>query len=301
LSSPTPEAPPATEAAPLLNNRRLLWVGVALYLGLIFGVMLWRGISIEPQWVVLALLLVAVALGRGRAFLTDWLPFLVLFFGYEIMRGFASKTGFAPHDVSGLERALFGGTLPTITLQHWFYDPGRIAIWDWVGMVLYFLHFPLPIVVGFVFWVNDRAHYWRFVSALLLMSFIAFITYLFFPTEPPWYANRAEGVHKVIDETVTKWGVSYIVSPFYSNLNPNKFAAFPSLHAAFPALAAIYAWSRYRLLAIGRVLYTACIWLAIVYLGEHYFVDALAGLVYALAATIVVNLVAARRVLNKVG
>ena len=288
MSSPTPEA------APVLN-RRWLWVGVALYLGLIFGVMLWRGISIEPQWVVLSLLLVAVALGRGRAFLTDWLPFLVLFFGYEIMRGFASKTGFAPHDVSGLERALFAGSLPTITLQHWFYDPSRIAIWDWVGMVLYFLHFPLPIVVGFVFWVNDRSHYWRFVSALLLMSFVAFVTYLFFPTAPPWIANHADGVHKVINETVEKWGVDYIVSPLYSNLNPNQYAAFPSLHAAFPALTALYAWKRYRLLAIGLIVYTACVWLAIVYLGEHYFVDALAGLAYAAAAAGVVTLVAGRK------
>jgi membrane-associated phospholipid phosphatase len=288
LSSPTPEA------APLLNNRRLLWLGIVLYLGLIFGVMLWRGISIEPQWVVLALLLVAVALGRGRAFLTDWLPFLVLFFGYEIMRGFASKTGFAAHDVSGLERALFAGSLPTITLQQWFYDPARIAIWDWAGMVLYFLHFPLPIVVGFVFWINDRGHYWHFVSALLLMSFVAFVTYLFFPTAPPWIEN-APPVHKVINETVTKWGVSYIVSPFYSNLNPNKFAAFPSLHAAFPALAAIYAWRRYRVLGIGLIVYTACVWLAVVYLGEHYFVDALAGLFYAFAATAAVTYVAATR------
>jgi membrane-associated phospholipid phosphatase len=288
LSSPSPES------TPLLSNRRLLWLGIALYLALIFGVMLWRGISIEPQWVVLALLLVAVALGRGRAFLTDWLPFLVLFFGYEIMRGFASRTGFAPHDVSGLERLLFAGSLPTITLQHWFYDPARIAIWDWAGMVLYFLHFPLPIVVGFVFWLNDRAHYWRFVSALLLMSFVAFVTYLFFPTAPPWIENHAD-VHKVINETVTKWGVAYFVSPFYSNLNPNQYAAFPSLHAAFPALAAIYAWTRYRLLAVGLIVYTACVWLAVVYLGEHYFVDALAGLVYAVAATLVVNFVAARR------
>jgi membrane-associated phospholipid phosphatase len=301
LSSPIPEAPTAPEAPPaaksakLLSNRRLLWLGIVLYLALIFGVMLWRGISIEPQWVVLALLLVAVALGRGRAFLTDWLPFLVLFFGYEIMRGFAGKAGFPVHDVSGLERALFAGGLPTLSLQHWFYDPARIAIWDWVGMVLYFLHFPLPIVVGFVFWVNDRGHYWRFVSALLLMSFVSFVTYLFLPTAPPWIANHADGVHKVINETVEKWGVDYIVSPLYSRLNPNQFAAFPSLHAAFPALAAIYAWSRYRLLAIGLTLYTACIWLAIVYLGEHYFVDALAGLGYALAATVVVNLVAARR------
>jgi membrane-associated phospholipid phosphatase len=249
--------------------------------------MLWRGISIEPQWVVLALLLVAVALGRGRAFLTDWLPFLVLFFAYEIMRGFASKTGFAAHDVSGLERLVFGGGLPTVWLQQRFYHPNLISFYDWVGMVFYFLHFPLPIVVGFVFWVNDRGHYWRFVSALLLMSFLAFVTYLFFPTDPPWIANSSE-VHQVINDTLEKWGVDYYVSPFYSNLNPNKYAAFPSLHAAFPALAAIYAWKRYRLLGYGLIIYSLCVWLAIVYLGEHYFVDALAGLVYAYLATGVV-------------
>jgi membrane-associated phospholipid phosphatase len=161
-------------------------------------------------------------------------------------------------------------------------------------MVFYFLHFPLPIVVGFVFWVNDRGHYWRFISALLLMSFLAFVTYLFFPTEPPWIANSAE-VHKVINETVEKWGVDYLVSPLYSSLNPNKFAAFPSLHAAFPALTAIYAWRRYRALAIGLLAYTACVWVAIVYLGEHYFVDALAGLAYAFAATAIVTFAVMRR------
>ena len=58
---------------------RLILAGSAAYLALIFGVMLWRGISIEPEWVVLALLLVAIALGRGRSFIVDWLPFLVLF------------------------------------------------------------------------------------------------------------------------------------------------------------------------------------------------------------------------------
>jgi membrane-associated phospholipid phosphatase len=67
------------------------------------------------------------------------------------------------------------------------------------------------------------------------------------------------------------------------------------LHAAFPALSVIYAWRRYRALAIGLVAYTACVWVAIVYLGEHYFVDALAGLAYALAAAAIVTLVVARR------
>jgi membrane-associated phospholipid phosphatase len=255
--------------------------------------MLWRGIEIEPQWVVLALLLIAVALGRGRQFVVDWAPFLLLFFAYEVMRGFAGKTGFPPHDVSGAESALFGGTLPSVTLQHAFYRPTTIGPQDWVAMVFYFLHFPLPIVVGFAFWVSDRDHYWRFVSALLLMSFAAFVTYLFWPTAPPWIQHPHE-VHKVIDETVRKWGVAYYVSPVYTHLNPNLYAAFPSLHAAFPALAAVYAWRRHRLLALGLVTWAACVWVAIVYLGEHYFVDALAGLGYAVAAALVVELAARR-------
>ena len=90
-------------------------------------------------------------------------------------------------------------------------------------------------------------------------------------------------------------GRQYLVSPVYSHLNPNQYAAFPSLHAAFPALAAMYAWSRYRWLAIGLLIWSACVWVAIVYLGEHYFVDALAGLVYALVALVIVELVARRR------
>ena len=36
--------------------------------------------------------------------------------------------------------------------------------------------------------------------------------------------------------------------------------------------------------------WTACVWLAVVYLGEHYFVDVLAGVVYALVATGAVTL-----------
>jgi len=41
---------------------RLIVIGSVIYMALIFGVMLWRGISIEPEWVVLALLVIAVEL-----------------------------------------------------------------------------------------------------------------------------------------------------------------------------------------------------------------------------------------------
>ncbi len=273
-----------------MRRPRAILIGSVLYLCLIFGVMLWRGISIEPEWVVLALLVIAVALGRGRTFIADWTPFLLLFFAYEAMRGFASKTGFAPHDLSGLERAVFGGSIPTLVLQHAFYRPGVVSWQDVAAMFFYFMHFPLPILVGFVFWLNSREHYWRFVAALLLMCFVAFATYLFWPSAPPWY--QLHDVVKINDRTVKAlWDDQYFVSQIYHSFNPNKFAAFPSLHAAFPALAAAYAWSRFRWLSIGLIAWTIAVLLSIVYLGEHYVVDALDGFVYVAAAALVVEAV----------
>ena len=265
-----------------------LLIGSLIYLAVIFGVMLWRGISIEPEWVILALLVIAIAMGRGLTFLADWGPFLLLFFAYEAMRGFASKTGFAPHDLSGIERAVFGGTLPTLTLQHDFYHPGVVGVQDVVATFFYFMHFPLPILVGFFFWLNSRDHYHRFIAALLLMCFLAFVTYLFWPSAPPWW--QVKDVVKIIDRTVQSlWGSQYFVSAIYQSFNPNRFAAFPSLHAAFPALAAVYAWSRYRALSVGLVAWTAAVALSIVYLGEHYVIDALDGFLYVAAATILVG------------
>src|SRR5437588_12370838 len=212
------------------------------------------------------------------------------------MRGFASKTGFAPHDLSGLEQTVFAGTIPTLTLQHAFYHVESVGPQDVIAMFFYFMHFPLPILVGFIFWLRSREHYHRFIAALLLMAFLAFVTYLFWPSAPPWYQFQegavpsSQAVHKILNETVDKfWGNNYFVSPLYTHLNPNQFAAFPSLHAAFPALAAAYAWNRYRALAVGLILWTAAVLLSIVYLGEHYVIDALDGFVYVVAASVVVE------------
>jgi membrane-associated phospholipid phosphatase len=295
LSAPAETKPAETNLVepqpPAPRRPRLLLIGSVVYLSVIFGVMLWQGISIEPEWVLLALLVIAVALGRGRTFIADWTPFLLLFFAYEAMRGFAAR--FAPHDLSGMERFVFGGTIPTLTLQHDFYHPGVIGVQDLIAMFFYFMHFVLPIVVGFIFWINSREHYWRFIAALLLMCFLAFLTYLFWPSAPPWYTLKGEVV-KINQQTVDLlWGNTVVV--IYHAFNPNQFAAFPSLHAAFPMLAAVYAWRRYRLLGIVLVLWSAAVVLSIVYLGEHYVVDALASVVYVAAATVIVEAVSRRR------
>jgi membrane-associated phospholipid phosphatase len=60
-------------------------------------------------------------------------------------------------------------------------------------------------------------------------------------------------------------------------------------------LAAVYAWQRYRLLAIGLALWSAAVVVSIVYLGEHYVVDALVSIIYVAAATIIVETFSRRR------
>jgi membrane-associated phospholipid phosphatase len=97
-------------------------------------------------------------------------------------------------------------------------------------------------------------------------------------------------VHKILTETTDKfWGKNYFISPLYMHLNPNQFAAFPSLHAAFPALAAVYAWKRYRALAVGLVFWTIAVLFSIVYLGEHYVVDAIDGFIYVAVSVALVE------------
>jgi hypothetical protein len=283
-----------TRQAPSPGRRPLLVAGSLVYLGLVFGVMLWRGIEIEPQWVALALLVIAVALGRGRQFVFDFFPFLLLFFAYEVMRGFAAKTGFQAHDLSALERGLFGGAVPTIVLQRALYQPGRVGWLDLAAMYFYFMHFVLPVAAGFLIWLRSRDLYWRYASALLLLSFLAFVTYLFFPSAPPWLQLPGQ-VHQIQHETVVKLGLDYYVSPVYTHLDPNQYAAFPSLHAAYPVLAAVYVWRTQRTVALLLCAWAACVWLSVVYLGEHYVVDALDGLVYVAVAVAVVELVARRR------
>jgi membrane-associated phospholipid phosphatase len=51
----------------------------------------------------------------------------------------------------------------------------------------------------------------------------------------------------------------------------------------------VYAWSRYRALSIALIGWTIAVLASIVYLGEHYVVDALDGFLYVAAAAAIVE------------
>ena len=268
---------------------------VILYVVATTAFLIWRGISVSPDYFVFILLLGAVALGRWKAFIVDWMPFVLLFLGYEFLRGFAGKTGIAPHylAVINIDRALGFGHLPTLVLQSWFYRGVGSSPLDIIATLFYFLHFAYPLTLGYIFWIRDRGLFRRFAACLLAMSLSAFVFFLLIPVAPPWLASEQHylpHVEKIISHTLPS-STDFI----YKSMTPNKVAAMPSLHAAFPTLGMLYGirlFGRRAALPLGA--WVLAVTFSIVYLGEHYVIDALAGMVIAVGWFAAVEYLSAR-------
>jgi len=257
------------------------------YLLLVSGVMIWRGISVSPDYLLLVLVPVAIASGRLLGFARDWVPFIALFLGYEALAGVAGRTGIPVHYelVIRLDRALAGGTDPSQWLQ------GHLGSLRWLAIactVVYFGHFLIPVAAGLTLWLADRVQFLRFAAALLAMSFAAFAVFLLVPVAPPWLA----GQHHLLPHVRSLLALPSAVSPYFSRLDPDTAAAFPSLHAAYPLLAALALRPVTRRAAALALAWSAAVWFSVVYLGQHYVTDVAGGIVLAAGTWLIMTKVA---------
>ncbi len=260
------------------------------------GILIWRGISVSPDYLLFLLIPVALLSGRFLGFLRDWVPFVVIFLGWEAMRGIADKTGFVPHvsDLAHVETTLFFGHVPSAVLQQTLNVGTLGRVLAYAATVVYFCHFVFPLAVGMVLWLVDRVQFVRFTTALMGMALVAFVIFLLLPTAPPWYAQQhgvISGFQKIIGTTLPS-----SVSPYYNSLNPNPVAAFPSLHAAFPFLGFLALLRVYPRGAWIAFAWCVAVWFSVVFLGEHYVVDVIAGVVLAAVSWWVMMGVAVPRV-----
>lgn len=239
-------------------------------------------------------------LGRGwRAFgkaLLDWLPFTAVLVVYDVSRGIADGVGMPLHvsDVAAVDRDLFGGTVPTVFLQRHFLDPGSPHWYDAAATLIYTSHFLATPVVAAVLWMRSRAAWKAFATRVIVLSLAGLVTYVLFPAAPPWYAAREGVIEPVIRASSRGWlwlhvnHAGNLLSEGQAAANP--VAAMPSLHTAFATVIALYVssrlTSRWRYLI---VLYPLAMGLSLVYLGEHYVVDLVAGVIYALAVHFGIN------------
>jgi membrane-associated phospholipid phosphatase len=241
-----------------------------------------------PDVVGCSLLLFALVAARGLRFLRDWTPFILLLLCYEALTGLVN--GLVKHVNETLpiriDRWLFGNHVPTTWLQAHLWDGRHVHWYDQVAVFLYQLHFIVPLVIAFLFWMFSRGHYWRFVRAYVLMTFAALVTYLVLPVAPPWWAGqdgKIPPVNRILWQV--HWGPTanpiVLVSRYFK---PNPVAAMPSMHAAFPLLLFLVLWSLWPRWGLISVAYPLAMALSVVYLGEHYVADVLGGWFYALVA-----------------
>jgi hypothetical protein len=259
------------------------------YVAFVLVLMVVRGAYMSPDLFVVLALVVAVALGRTWLFLRDWLPFAAIFLAWESMRGLADDLGTTVHsdDVIAIERFFFGGRVPSEVLQAAFHVPGRINVLDLGTTFLYVAHFALPLVVAFIFWMIERPLFYRYLMALMLMSFAAFICYLLIPVAPPRFAGafgESLAVEDIARSTFTQLHFAPVTTWLYGSISGNQVAAFPSLHSAYPLLAYLFARTRWPRASLILLAWSIAIWFSVVYLGHHYVIDVVAGILFALGA-----------------
>jgi PAP2 superfamily len=268
-----------------LKRDWLQLIAFGLYILLMTVVLLSLGVSISPDRYFFVLLLPGLLIGRARRFVLDWMPFLLLLFSYEFLRGLAGKAG--PVHYLGAIRldSLLFGTPPTVLLQQRFFHPGTVSLYDEAATLVYLLHFVLPLTFAYLLWLRDGQQFLCFTLAFLAVSYAALLTFLLFPAAPPWMASQ-KGLLPPVQELV---GVTLAASPshlhlptLYQFFDANPVAAIPSLHAAYPFLVWLFGLRFFGRRALLFTPYVLAVWLSIVYLGEHYVTDIVAGALYGL-------------------
>lgn len=265
----------------------------ALYIVGMTAIMIYNGIGLAPDRYAFVILFASLIVKRTRAFLLDWLPFLLILISYDFLRGFADNLGPRAHtqELIDLERFIFG-SIPTIELQKSLFNPNQIHWYDYMATIFYFLHFALAESFAFMLWIYNRTFFRQFVTGLILLSYAGWLTYIIYPATPPWLANKQgllPEVVKVMDITSRSFPTKIDLPTIYHKFNPNPVAAIPSLHAAYPLLVFLFAYKFFGKKALFFLPYVFMMWFSIVYLGEHYVIDVLIGAIYAVIFYIVAN------------
>jgi membrane-associated phospholipid phosphatase len=267
----------------------VLFVGASAALFALVGIPYKR--DLLAVWLLLGLMCFSLSdlHGYARGLVLEWLPFLGLLIAYDSLRGGAGHL-FVVHYLPQLDvdKALFGGTPPTVTLQHWLWH-GHVVWYDVIVWAVYLTHFFATPLLAAVLWKIDRQRFRTFVVFVAVLSFAGLATYALYPAAPPWMAGEAHLIAPVTRLVPIVWQ-SLPLHPAGSLVEhgyayANDVAAVPSLHAAFSLLVAVMLWPRKRKWLRPIVaLYPLAMAFSLIYAGEHYFSDIALGWMYTVAA-----------------
>jgi membrane-associated phospholipid phosphatase len=183
-----------------------------------------------------------------------------------------------------VDKVLGFGVTPTVRLQETFSTPGSINRFERVLVWCHWIWFFVPHAsVGYVL-LRDPERALRAAARMYAVFDLGAVFYWAIPTAPPWWAARqgrlesGEPLHvrrMMIEYGEQFWGDRW--EGLYDVLGGNPLAAMPSLHFATSLMAAHLLAEVDPVAGAAGTTYAAVLGLSLVYLGEHYAADLLAG------------------------
>jgi hypothetical protein len=181
---------------------------------------------------------------------------------------------------------LGGGELPNVRLQRALAGLGRRNGLDrflcWAHWCWFFEpHSSLAWILA-----RHPEHFARSARQMSAVFDLGCAIYMAVPTAPPWWASE-EGytdakVRRIMQEVgEEEWGRAWPV--LYDTLGGNPWAAMPSLHFATSLMAALLLAETGPVEGALGLTYAGVLGFALVYLGEHYVIDLLAGAAIVIA------------------
>lgn len=235
---------------------------------------------------VATLAVLVVPLGRARALVAALVPYAAIWFIFTFLRSLADETILAQTvntKASEIERWIFNGELPTIRLQAQFYDPFDIAWWDFYLTFVHWSYFLIPHAVAAYLWWTRPARFQHNLRAMTLLLTLGLILYFALPSNPPWMAPEsvntpgAPTVLRIMEPIAQEIGGGLYEAGYKVVGESNPIAAMPSIHMAITFLLVCVARDYGRWWELAAWFYSFSMGLALVYLGEHYIIDIVAG------------------------
>jgi membrane-associated phospholipid phosphatase len=181
------------------------------------------------------------------------------------------------------DSALGLGTTPTTRLQRALGTDDRIGPLEYGLSAVHWSWFLVPHGTVAYMLLRHRDQFPRSAVMMAACFDLGCVVYWLVPTAPPWWAG-ANGNMPPVRRIMAEAGERFwrrLWSPLYHSLQGNPFAAMPSLHFGTSVMAArILSQVGPRPAALGWA-YALTLGFGLVYLGEHYVIDLLAGLLLA--------------------
>ncbi len=182
-----------------------------------------------------------------------------------------------------IDSLIGGGVPPTLRLQRALRDRTRVTALDKAVTVIYGSWFVPHLVLAWIL-VRHEQYVPRAAGRLAAAYHLTTPFYWLVPTAPPWWASESEGKMGGEVERVTRHVIRDFRNKPRLNVDEtpgNPWGSMPSDHIASAAITAMA-------LSEVSVVYGTLAWtyvvlasFSVVYLGEHYIVDVIAGFAVA--------------------